>query len=46
MLHAEPDGAFCILGLVWRPGQSTRIHDHTTCYVVGVLSACTSTAPT
>ena len=38
LLHAEPDGAFSILGLVWRPGQSTRIHDHITWCVVGVLS--------
>jgi predicted metal-dependent enzyme (double-stranded beta helix superfamily) len=38
LLHAEPDGAFSVLGLVWRPGQSTRIHDHITWCVVGVLS--------
>jgi predicted metal-dependent enzyme (double-stranded beta helix superfamily) len=38
LLHAEPDGAFSILGLVWRPGQTTRIHDHITWCVVGVLS--------
>jgi predicted metal-dependent enzyme (double-stranded beta helix superfamily) len=38
VLHAEPDGTFCILGLVWRPGQSTRIHDHITWCVVGVLA--------
>ncbi|MFB9238796.1 hypothetical protein ACFFWC_25250 [Plantactinospora siamensis] len=38
LLHAEPDGAFSILGLVWRPGQTTRIHDHLTWCVVGVLS--------
>lgn len=38
LLHVEPDGAFSILGLVWRPGQSTRIHDHITWCVVGVLS--------
>ena len=37
LLHAEPDGAFSILGLVWRPGQTTRIHDHITWCVVGVL---------
>ena len=37
VLHAEPDGTFSILGLVWRPGQSTRIHDHVTWCVVGVL---------
>ena len=36
-LHVEPDGTFSILGLVWRPGQSTRIHDHITWCVVGVL---------
>jgi predicted metal-dependent enzyme (double-stranded beta helix superfamily) len=38
LLHAEPDGAFSILGLVWRPWQTTRIHDHITWCVVGVLS--------
>jgi predicted metal-dependent enzyme (double-stranded beta helix superfamily) len=29
-LHVEPDGSFSIVGLVWRPGQFTRIHDHIT----------------
>ncbi|HEY3685151.1 MAG TPA: cysteine dioxygenase family protein [Streptosporangiaceae bacterium] len=38
LLHTEPDGAFSILGLVWRPGQTTRIHDHITWCVVGVLT--------
>jgi 3-mercaptopropionate dioxygenase len=38
VLHVEPDGGFSILGLVWRPGQITRIHDHTTWCVVGVLA--------
>ena len=38
VLHAELDGTFSILGLVWRPGQGTRIHDHTTWCVVGVLA--------
>src|SRR5262249_10385385 len=38
LLHAEPDGTFSILGLIWRPGQSTRIHDHITWCVVGVLA--------
>lgn len=38
VLHAEPDGAFSVLALVWRPGQSTRIHDHITWCVVGVLA--------
>jgi predicted metal-dependent enzyme (double-stranded beta helix superfamily) len=36
-LHVEPDGAFSIIGLVWRPGQVTRIHDHTTWCVFGVI---------
>jgi len=38
VLHAEPDGTFSILGLIWRPGQGTRIHDHITWCVVGVLA--------
>jgi 3-mercaptopropionate dioxygenase len=38
VLHAEPDGTFSILAIVWRPGQSTRIHDHITWCVVGVLA--------
>ena len=38
VLHAEADGTFSILGLVWRPGQSTRIHDHITWCVAGVLA--------
>lgn len=37
VLHAETDGTFPILGLIWRPGQSIRIHDHITWCVVGVL---------
>ena len=37
VLHVEPDGTFSVLGLVWRPGQLTRIHDHTTWCVFGVL---------
>jgi predicted metal-dependent enzyme (double-stranded beta helix superfamily) len=36
-LHAEPDGSFSIVGLVWRPGQITRIHDHVTWCVLGVI---------
>jgi predicted metal-dependent enzyme (double-stranded beta helix superfamily) len=30
VLHSEPDGSFSIVALVWRPGQTTRIHDHVT----------------
>jgi predicted metal-dependent enzyme (double-stranded beta helix superfamily) len=36
-LHVEPDGSFSIIGLVWLPGQITRIHDHTTWCVFGVI---------
>lgn len=36
-LHVEPDGSFSITAVVWRPGQSTRIHDHTTWCVFGVI---------
>jgi 3-mercaptopropionate dioxygenase len=37
LLHVEPDGAFSIVALVWRPGQVTQIHDHVTWCVFGVL---------
>jgi predicted metal-dependent enzyme (double-stranded beta helix superfamily) len=36
-LYVEPDGSFSIAALVWRPGQRTRIHDHVTWCVVGVI---------
>ena len=36
-LHVEPDGSFSIVALVWRPGQFTRIHDHVTWCVFGVI---------
>ena len=36
-LHAEPDGTFSIIALVWRPGQTTRIHDHVTWCAFGVI---------
>ena len=36
-LHVEPDGSFSIIALVWRPGQATRIHDHMTWCVFGVI---------
>lgn len=36
-LHVEPDGSFSITAVVWRPGQFTRIHDHTTWCVFGVV---------
>jgi 3-mercaptopropionate dioxygenase len=37
VLHSEPDGSFSIVALVWRPGQLTRIHDHVTWCVFGVI---------
>jgi predicted metal-dependent enzyme (double-stranded beta helix superfamily) len=36
-LFIATDGAFSIVGLVWRPGQVTRIHDHVTWCVFGVV---------
>ncbi len=36
-LHVEPDGSFSVIALVWRPGQITRIHDHVTWCVFGVI---------
>jgi 3-mercaptopropionate dioxygenase len=36
-LHVEPDGSFSVVALVARPGQSTRIHDHVTWCVFGVV---------
>ena len=36
-LHVEPAGAFSIIAVVWRPGQITRIHDHVTWCVLGVI---------
>jgi len=36
-LHAEPDGSFSIVALVWRPGQLTRIHDHITWCAFAVI---------
>jgi 3-mercaptopropionate dioxygenase len=37
VLHTEPDGTFSIVGIVWRPGQVTRIHDHVTWCAFGVI---------
>jgi predicted metal-dependent enzyme (double-stranded beta helix superfamily) len=27
LLHAESDGSFSVVALVWRPGQATPVHD-------------------
>ncbi|MFG2293128.1 cysteine dioxygenase [Streptomyces sp. NPDC048603] len=36
VLHAEPDGSFSVVALVWLPGQETCIHDHVSWCVAGV----------
>lgn len=36
LLHAERDGGFSIVALVWLPGQRTAIHDHVAWCVTGV----------
>ncbi len=30
LVHAEPDGSFSIVVMVWLPGQQTPVHDHLT----------------
>jgi len=37
LLHVEPDVPFSILGVVWRPGQVTPIHDHISWCVFGIV---------
>lgn len=37
LVHAEPDGSFSIMVMVWRPGQRTSIHDHLAWCVTAVL---------
>jgi predicted metal-dependent enzyme (double-stranded beta helix superfamily) len=37
LLHAEPDGSFSVLAVVWRPGQETAVHDHVTWCVAAVI---------
>ncbi|MEU5877140.1 cysteine dioxygenase family protein [Spirillospora sp. NPDC047279] len=36
VLHAEPDGSFSVVALVWLPGQRTCVHDHVSWCVTGV----------
>ncbi|MFF4365196.1 cysteine dioxygenase [Streptomyces sp. NPDC001594] len=36
ILHAEADGSFSVVALVWMPGQETCIHDHVSWCVAGV----------
>jgi predicted metal-dependent enzyme (double-stranded beta helix superfamily) len=37
-LHVEPDGSFSMVAIVWQPGALTRIHDHVTWCVFGILA--------
>ncbi|ADD41683.1 cysteine dioxygenase family protein [Stackebrandtia nassauensis] len=36
LLHAEHDGSFSLLALVWLPGHQTPVHDHVSWCVTGV----------
>ncbi|CAM4020446.1 cysteine dioxygenase [Nocardiopsis rhodophaea] len=36
VIHAEEDGSFSVVALVWLPGQQTPIHDHVSWCVTGV----------
>ncbi|MGW1073157.1 cysteine dioxygenase [Streptomyces sp. NPDC002537] len=36
LLHAEHDGSFSVVALVWLPGQQTSVHDHVSWCVTGV----------
>ncbi|MFJ2743411.1 cysteine dioxygenase [Streptomyces sp. NPDC087440] len=36
LLHAEHDGSFSIVALVWLPGQQTSVHDHVSWCTTGV----------
>ena len=36
LVHVDPDGAWSLVSLVWKPGQRTPIHDHVSWCVVGV----------
>jgi predicted metal-dependent enzyme (double-stranded beta helix superfamily) len=38
LVHAEPDGSFSIVVMVWLPGQQTTIHDHLTWCCTAVLT--------
>jgi 3-mercaptopropionate dioxygenase len=37
LVHAEPDGSFSIVVMVWLPGQRTPVHDHLAWCVSAVL---------
>ena len=37
ILYVEPGGSFSVVALVWRPGQTTSIHDHVAWCAFGVI---------
>jgi 3-mercaptopropionate dioxygenase len=37
LVHAEPDGSFSIVVMVWLPGQTTPVHDHLSWCCTAVL---------
>jgi predicted metal-dependent enzyme (double-stranded beta helix superfamily) len=37
LVHAEPDGSFSVVAMVWLPGQQTPVHDHLSWCVTAVL---------
>ena len=37
LLHCDPRERFSVLSFVWKPGQSTPVHDHTVWGLVGVM---------
>jgi predicted metal-dependent enzyme (double-stranded beta helix superfamily) len=38
LVHAEPDGSFSVVAMVWLPGQATTIHDHLSWCCTAVLA--------
>lgn len=40
LLHADPEGRFTVMAVVWGAGKESPIHDHETWGVVGVLREC------
>src|SRR5260370_18705648 len=45
ILHAEDDGSFSVVAVVWRPGQATALHDHVTWCVGGVVAGTATPEP-
>jgi 3-mercaptopropionate dioxygenase len=38
LVHAEPDGSFSVVVMVWLPGQATPVHDHLSWCCTAVLA--------